>query len=120
MAARILIIEDNPADRELMIRLLTESRYAPSVAHSGEAGLEAMQRELPALVLCDIHLPRMDGFEVVRRVKSEERTSSVPIVAVTPVWTASDGAKAAAAGFAGLIAKPISPDTFVLEVRKFL
>ena len=68
MPARILLIEDNPANLELMRYLLSAFGYAPLVAMTGEDGLETARRELPDLIICDVQLPLLDGYEVARKM----------------------------------------------------
>jgi two-component system cell cycle response regulator len=120
MAARILVIEDNPANLDLMTYLLTAFGHTPLAAAAGEEGLEVVRREVPDLVICDVQLPQMDGYEVARWLKSHPSLRTIPLVAVTALAMVGDRDKMLAAGFDGYIAKPISPETFVGEVEKFL
>lgn len=120
MGARVLVIEDNPANLELMTYLLQAYKYETIAADDGETGLALAQSERPDIVVCDIQLPRMDGFEVVRRLKLEEETRAIPVVAVTAFAMVGDRDRALAAGFDGYIGKPIVPETFVAQVERFL
>ena len=120
MPACILVIEDNPANLELMTYLLKAYKYEPLVAMTGEAGLEIAQRERPDLVLCDIQLPAMDGFEVMRRLKADPVLGRLPIVAVTALAMVGDKERMLSAGFDGYIGKPIEPATFVGQVERFV
>jgi two-component system, cell cycle response regulator len=120
MSARILVIEDNPANLELMTYLLRAYKYEPLSAMDGESGLAAAQAQHPDIVVCDIQLPRMDGFEVVRQLKSDAATASIPVIAVTAFAMVGDRDRALAGGFDGYIGKPIVPETFVLQVEHFL
>src|SRR2546428_8421276 len=120
MTARILVIEDNPANLELMTYLLRAHSYEPLCASNGEKGLALAQSTHPDIVVCDIQLPNMDGFEVVRRLKSDPATRSIPVVAVTAFAMVGDRDRALAAGFDGYIGKPIVPETFVPQVEQFL
>ena len=81
MGARILIIEDNPANSELMGYMLSAFGHTPLFAGSGEEGLAMVRSEIPDLVVCDIHLPGMDGYEVARQVKADEALRAIPFVA---------------------------------------
>jgi CheY-like chemotaxis protein len=117
---RILVIDDNPASLELMTGLLRAGRYEPLAAEDGEKGLALAKSGRPDVVICDIHLPRMDGFEVVRRLKSDEKTRAIPVVAVTAFAVGGDRDRALAAGFDGYIGKPIVPEAFVSQVEQFL
>src|SRR5690242_18474270 len=120
MGARILVIEDNPANLELMTYLLQAYKYETLAADDGETGLALAQSERPDVVVCDIQLPRMDGFEVVRRLKLETETRAIPVIAVTAFAMVGDRDRALAAGFDGYIGKPIVPETFVSQVERFL
>jgi two-component system cell cycle response regulator len=120
MATRILVIEDNQANLELMTYLLKAFGYAVTSANDGEEGLAAVRRELPELIVCDVHLPRMDGREVVQQLKSDSVFCRIPIVAVTALAMVGDRDRMLAAGFDGYIAKPIVPESFVKQVEFFL
>jgi len=120
MTARILVIEDNPANLELMTYLLRAHSYEPLCASNGEKGLALAQSTNPEIVVCDIQLPNMDGFEVVRRLKSDPATRSIPVVAVTAFAMVGDRDRALAAGFDGYIGKPIVPESFVQQIEQFL
>jgi two-component system cell cycle response regulator len=120
MAARILVIEDNPANLDLMTYLLKAFGHTPLAAQDGEEGLEIARQEEPDLIVCDVQLPKLDGYEVARGLKIHPRLRTIPLVAVTALAMVGDRDKVLAAGFDGYIAKPISPDTFVGEVEKFL
>jgi CheY-like chemotaxis protein len=90
MTARILIIEDNPTNLELMVYLLKCFGYQYLVAHDGVEGLEVARREQPDLIICDIQLPNLDGYEVARRLKSEATLRPIPLVAVTALAMVGD------------------------------
>ena len=118
--SRILIIEDNTTNLQLMVYLLQAFGHSPLEALDGETGLELIRREVPELVLCDIHLPGMDGFEIARQLKSSPSLSRIPLVAVTALAMVGDRDRILSAGFDGYIAKPITPETFVGQVEAFL
>jgi len=118
MNACILVIEDNPASLELMIGLLRAVNYRACAAEDGEKGLALAQGKRPDLVVCDIQLPGMDGFEVVRRLKAE--APAMPVVAITSFATAAYRERVLAAGFDGYIGKPIVAETFVSQLEQFL
>jgi len=120
MSARILVIEDNPANMELMTYLLRAFGYQPMMARDGAEGLEAALREKPDIVLCDIQLPKMDGYDVVRRLKQDMGFSGIPVVAVTALAMVGDRERVLSAGFDGYIGKPITPETFVKQVEAFV
>jgi two-component system, cell cycle response regulator len=120
MPARIVVIEDNPASMELICYLLRAFGHDPQTATDGAKGFDLAQREQPDLVLCDIELPVMDGYEVVRRLKSHPMLRMVPVVALTAFAMVGDRDKIVAAGFDGYLPKPIDPETFVGQVEAFL
>src|SRR5436309_1210426 len=120
MPARILIVEDNTANLELMTYLLTAFGHVPLSAQSGEQGFMMAHQEKPDLIVCDIQLPGMDGYSYARQVKAETALHAVPLVAVTALAMVGDRDKVLASGFDGYISKPIDPETFVGHVEAFL
>jgi CheY-like chemotaxis protein len=117
---RILIIEDNPANLELMVYLLKAFAHTPLEARDGRAGLDLARREKPDLILCDLQLPDIDGYEVARQIKRDPDLRAIPIVAVTAYAMVGDRDRVMAAGFDGYLTKPIAPETFVGQVEGFL
>ncbi len=120
MSARILIIEDNPTNMELMVYLLRAFGYTPLSASDGEEGVAAARRELPDLIICDVHLPKLDGYGVVTALKADITTQHIPALAVTALAMVGDRERLLAAGFDGYIGKPIEPDSFVTQIESFL
>ena len=120
MAARILVVEDNPANLELMVYLLNAFGHATLSARDGEEGLRLLRQEKPDLIICDIQLPAMDGYEVLRNLKADPDCSSIPAVAVTALAMVGDRDRALEAGFNGYLAKPINPVVFVQQIESFL
>ena len=120
MSARILVIDDDQASRELMTYLLQAFGHTLLCASDGEEGLEAIGREVPDLVLCDVHLPKIDGYEIARQLKGHPTWRTIPLVAVTASAMAHDRNKARASGFDGYLTKPIDPETFVQQIEAFL
>jgi len=120
VGARILIIEDNPANLELMTYLLSTFGHTVLAAANGQQGLEAARREHPDLIICDVQLPDIDGFEVARWLKSNPDLRTTPLVAVTALAMVGDRDRVLAAGFDGYLAKPIDPETFVRQMEVFL
>jgi two-component system, cell cycle response regulator len=120
MAARILIIEDNATNLQLMVYLLRAFGYTVLTARNGEEGLEAASRESPELIICDMQLPGLDGYEVARQLKSHPVFHAIPLIAVTALAMVGDREKVLAAGFDGYLPKPIVPQTFVQDVAGFL
>lgn len=117
---RILVIEDNPANLELMSYLLKAFGYAVVSAADGVAGLEAARREMIDLIVCDVHLPLLDGYGVAASLKKHPVLRRIPLVAVTALAMVGDREKLLAAGFDGYIAKPIEPEKFVEQLEAFL
>src|SRR4051812_2065122 len=110
MSARILIIEDKQANLDLMTYLLEAFGHSVKTAMDGEEGLAALRREAPDVVVCDINLPRIDGYEVARQIRADPALRPLPLIAVTALAMVGDREKVLAAGFDGYIAKPIAPE----------
>lgn len=120
MPGRILIIEDNPPSLQLMSYLLEAFGYTVITASDGADGLELARRQVLDLIICDIHLPRVDGYEVARRLKGHPALSRIPLVAVTALAMVGDRDRILAAGFDGYIDKPIDPQKFSEQVRSLI
>jgi diguanylate cyclase (GGDEF)-like protein/PAS domain S-box-containing protein len=120
VSARILIIEDNPTNMELMVYLLTAFGYTPLMAVDGISGVQTAREALPDLIICDVHLPKLDGYGVVAALKQDTALRAIPVLAVTALAMVGDRERLLAAGFDGYIGKPIEPDTFVAELEAFL
>ncbi len=120
MSARILIIEDNPANMELMTYLLEAFGHTVLPLYNGEEGVAAARTQLPDLILCDIHLPKMDGYGVLQQLKCDAALRNIPVIAVTALAMVGDRQKLLAAGFDGYLGKPIEPELFVGQCEQFL
>lgn len=120
MGPTVLLIEDNEQNRYLATFLLEHHGYTVVAATDGLSGVEAARRRRPDLILLDIQLPRMDGYEVAQTIRSIESCRDVPIVAVTSYAMAGDRERTLEAGCNGYIEKPIDPGTFVEEIQAFL
>jgi two-component system, cell cycle response regulator DivK len=120
MSRRILVIEDQPDNRTILRDLLSAAGYAVLEAEDGEAGVAKALAERPDLILMDIQMPLVDGYEATRRIKAEPGMAATPIIAVTSYALAGDEAKTKAAGCDGYVAKPFSPRALLAEVRRFL
>jgi two-component system cell cycle response regulator len=120
MPTHILVIEDNTANLDLMKYLLEAFGYLVRTAQDGAEGLEAIRAHSPDLVVCDVHLPNINGYEVARSMKHDAAMKDVPLVAVTALAMLGDREKVLAAGFDGYITKPVTPELFVGQVEKFL
>ena len=120
MSKRILVIEDQEDNRQIVRDLVTASGYELIEATTGEDGLEAATREQPDLILMDIQLPGIDGYEVTRRIKADPKLSKIPIIAVTSYALSGDDKKAFAAGCDGYVTKPYSPRLLLAKIREYL
>ena len=120
MKKRILVVEDNEQNLYLASFLLEKNGYEVITAKDGVEAIEKAKRENPNLILMDIQLPEMDGFEATRRIKSIPEVRHVPIVAVTSYAMVGDKEKALTAGCVGYIEKPFMPETFISEVERYL
>lgn len=120
MTQTILLIEDNEQNRYLATFLLTSRGIAVVAAVDGKAGIEQAAKQDFDLILLDIQLPVMDGYQVAKALKNNPATRHIPIVAVTSYAMMGDREKALAAGCDGYLEKPINPETFVSEIERFL
>jgi two-component system cell cycle response regulator len=118
--ASILIIEDNAANLELMTYLLSAFGHTVLTAENGMEGIAVAGSERPELIICDVQLPDLDGFEIARRLRGDPHLLSIPLVAVTALAMVGDRDRVLAAGFNGYLAKPIDPETFVRQMEVFL
>ena len=120
MKPKTLIIEDNEQSLYLFTFVLEKHGYEVIQARAGQEGIEKACREKPALILLDIQMPGMDGYEVVLRLKEKPESRDIPIVAVTSYAMVGDRERILAAGCAGYVEKPINPETFMAEVEQHL
>src|SRR5256885_14448331 len=120
MAARILIVEDNDANLNLVRYLLQYHGYSTIEAVDGEAGIDMARAHRPDLVLCDLQMPGVDGFGVLRAIRAAPELAGLVVVAVTALSMPGDRDSVLAAGFDGYLAKPLDPETFVTEIEAYL
>ena len=120
MKKQILIIEDNEQNIYLTTFILENHGYRVIQARDGKEGIAKASGGGSDLILLDIQLPGMDGYEVARRLKGDPETGSIPIVAVTSYAMPGDREQVLAAGCDGYIEKPINPDTFISEIERFI
>ena len=120
MTKRILIIEDQEDNRAILRDLLTGAGFELIEAVDGEEGVKLAQSEQPDLILMDIQLPVIDGYEATRQIRAIDDLKSIPIIAVTSYALSGDEAKARAAGCNGYVTKPFSPRELLAKVREFL
>jgi CheY-like chemotaxis protein len=111
---KIAVIEDNP-DNRLLLRAILEDRYEIIDYESGFEALTAFPAQPPDLVLLDISLPRMDGTEVLKKIRAEPGLSELPVIALTAHAMAGDREKYLALGFDNYVTKPIVDETILLE-----
>ena len=116
----VLVVEDYQDAREMYAAYLQFSGYAVAEATNGVEAIEKTQELLPDIVLMDLALPRMDGWEATRRLKSDERTRHIPIVALTGHALAGHAEGARRAGCDAFVTKPCLPDALVSEIKRLL
>lgn len=117
---KILLVEDNQDSRELVVKILKNKGYQIIEAIDGEEALSKTQAEKPNLILMDISIPKIDGFEVTKRLKSMDEFKNIPIVALTAHAMKGDREKFISSGFEGYISKPIDIHELPGQVRDFL
>ena len=121
MSKRILVVEDQEDNRQIVRDLLTANDYEMTEAENGEEALAAVVKDRPDLILMDIQLPVMDGYEATRRIKADPSLRSIPIIAVTSYALLSgDEEKARAAGCSDFVPKPYSPRQLLAKIRQYL
>jgi two-component system cell cycle response regulator DivK len=120
MSRRILVVEDQEDNRRILHDLLTSVGYAVISAEDGLEGVRLAGRERPDLILMDIQLPGIDGYEATRRIKADPALRSIPIIAVTSYALSGDDLKAMEAGCDDYVTKPFSPRALLGRVRAWL
>jgi len=104
---KILLVEDNEMNRDMLSRRLQRKGYQVTIATDGQQGVEMATADLPALILMDMSLPVLDGWEATRRIKADERTRHIPIIALTAHAMQGDEVKAKEAGCDDYDTKPV-------------
>ncbi|MCC6747096.1 MAG: response regulator [Deltaproteobacteria bacterium] len=120
MGAKILLVEDNENNRYLATFLLERHGFTVIAAQNGREALERARAEAPELILLDIQMPEMDGYETAERLKADPELAAIPVVGVSSFAMVGDRERALALGFSGYLEKPIDPATFVDQVRAYL
>jgi two-component system, cell cycle response regulator DivK len=120
MSKCILVVEDQPDNRRILRDLLGNAGYELVEAETGEEALTALEAQRPDLILMDIQLPVMNGYEATRRIRSNPELKSIPIIAVTSYALAGDEAKALAVGCNAYVTKPFSPRALLAKVQEHL
>ena len=118
--ALILIVEDNDKNRKLVRDVLTFKGYETIESETGEEGVRLAEERRPSLVLMDIRLPGIDGVEALRRLRAEETTRGIPVMAMTASVMSEDRQKIMAAGFDAYQGKPIEVNDFIAAVAQLL
>ncbi|MCP4716277.1 MAG: response regulator [Deltaproteobacteria bacterium] len=117
---KILLIEDNEMNRDMLSRRLSRRGYELVIAADGEQGLAIVQSEMPDLILMDMSLPVLDGWEATRRLKSAPETRSIPVIALTAHAMAGDKAKALSAGCDDYDTKPVEFHRLLEKIQRHL
>jgi two-component system cell cycle response regulator DivK len=120
MTKRILVVEDQADNMQILRDLLTSAGYEMLEAQDGEEGVKVATAERPDLILMDIQLPLLDGYEATRRIKADPALSAIPIIVVTSYALSGDEVKAREAGCDGYVPKPFSPRELLAKVRTYL
>ena len=120
MSKRILVVEDQEDNRRILHDLLTSVGYELIEAVTGDEGVTMAETHRPDLILMDIQLPGLDGYEATRRIKANPALRPIPIIAVTSFALSGDDIKAYEAGFDGYVTKPYSPRQLLAKIREYL
>lgn len=115
----VLVVEDNEKNMKLFRDILQATGYTPLEASSGEEALALAAESTPALVLMDIQLPDIDGIEALRRLREDERTAGIPVLALTAQAMHGDRERFLAAGFDGYLSKPVDVPKLMATVRRY-
>jgi two-component system cell cycle response regulator DivK len=120
MSKRILVVEDQEDNRRILRDLLLSAGFEVMEATTGEEGIRLAETRRPDLILMDIQMPVLDGYEATRRIKGTAELRQIPIIVVTSYALSGDDAKARAAGADGYVAKPFSPRELLAKIQQFL
>jgi two-component system cell cycle response regulator DivK len=120
MSSRILVVEDQEDNRRILRDLLTSAGFDLLEATTGEEGVALAEAQRPDLILMDIQLPGLDGYEATRRIKGNPALAQIPIIVVTSYALSGDDVKARAAGSDAYVTKPFSPRALLAKVREYL
>jgi two-component system cell cycle response regulator DivK len=120
MSKRILVVEDQEDNRQILRDLLGSAGYEMAEAENGAQALTAVKAQRPDLIVMDIQLPVLDGYEATRRIKSDPEVSGIPLILVTSYALSGDEAKARAAGCDAYVTKPYSPRQLLAKIKEYL
>ena len=118
MEMPILTVDDSRTMREMLRMVLTEAGYRVMQAEDGQHGLEVLQQEMPRVIVTDINMPRMDGFDFIKAVRSEKLYRAIPILVLTTESDAAKKLRAKEAGATGWIVKPFDPSKLIAAVQR--
>jgi two-component system cell cycle response regulator DivK len=117
---RILVVEDQEDNRQILRDLLTNAGFDMVEAENGEEAIASAQASRPDLILMDIQLPILDGYEATRRIKADPNLKSIPIIVVTSYALSGDEEKARLAGCDDHVAKPFSPRQLLAKIKEYV
>ena len=117
---KVLVVDDDKKSRYLVSFLLEKESFEVIMATNGLEGIEAARKQQVDLIIMDVKMPKMDGYETTKRIRRLEKYKSIPIIALTSYAMTEDKERALKAGCTGYIPKPITPETFISEIKKFL
>ena len=120
MSTSILVIEDQEDNRRILRDLLTSAGYEVIEATTGEEGVTSAETHRPGLILMDIDLPGIDGYEATRRIKANPALRQIPVIAVTSYALSGDEVKAFEAGCDAYVSKPFSPRELLAKIREYV
>ena len=120
MSKRILVVEDQEDNMQILRDMLSATDYEIAEAVNGQEALAAVAKQRPDLILMDIQIPIIDGYEATRRIKADPALKSIPIIAVTSHALSGGEEKARAAGCDDFVAKPYSPRLLMAKIRQYL
>ena len=116
----VLIIEDNPDNMLLISDILDFNGYSLIKAETGLAGVEMAENNQPDFIILDIQLPDIDGYEVLKRIRNNDRTKNIPVVAMTSYAMAGDRERLLNAGCNGYVEKPFDPGTVMDQIKQVI
>jgi two-component system, cell cycle response regulator DivK len=120
MSKRILVVEDHEDNRQIIRDMLSATDYEIAEAENGEEAIAEVAKHRPDLILMDIQLPILDGYEATRRIKADPALRSIPIIAVTSYALSGEAEKAREAGCDDYVPKPYSPRQLLAKIRQYL
>ena len=117
---KVLVVDDDKKSRYLVSFLLEKESFEVIMATNGLEGIEAARKQQVDLIIMDVKMPKMDSYETTKRIRRLKKYKSIPIIALTSYAMTEDKERALKAGCTGYIPKPITPETFISEIKKFL